>query len=327
MIKEEFKNTIRKYNLLKKGDRIVVGVSGGPDSVCLLYLLYEIMNEFRLKLYIVHLDHMLRKDSYKDREFVEKLGKELNIPVTSKKINIKTMAKCGSIEEIARNARLDFFFSAAKDVKAEKIALGHNFDDQAETVLMRIIRGTGLYGLCGILPKRRMAGFDIIRPFIEIRRKEIESFLKRKRIKARIDTSNKQDVYFRNKIRNKLLPLLANEYNENIKEVLSNLAQSAGYDYDFLLQSAERLIRRRTGRFRVDELKKIHPAILRLILRNSIFRVKGDTRRITFKHIREIEDLILNRPKNSIVDLPKGISVIKKKYLIFKKNLGTLLVF
>lgn len=324
MIKEEFKNTIRKYNLLKKGDRIVVGVSGGPDSVCLLYLLYDIMNEFRLKLYIVHLDHMLRKDSYKDREFVEKLGKELNIPVTSKKINIKTMAKCGSIEEIARNARLDFFFSVAKDVKAEKIALGHNFDDQAETVLMRIIRGTGLYGLSGILPKRRMAGFDIIRPFIEIRRKEIESFLKRKRIKARIDTSNKQDLYFRNKIRNKLLPLLANKYNKNIKEVLSNLAQSAGYDYDFLLQSAERLIRRRTGRFRVDELKKIHPAILRLILRSSIFRVKGDTRRITFKHIREIEDLILNRPKNSIVDLPKGISVIKKKHLIFKKYRGTL---
>ena len=320
MIKEGFKDTVKKYNLIKKGDSIVVGVSGGPDSVCLLYLLYGLKNEFRLKLHIAHLDHMLRKDSYKDRELVEKLGVELKIPVISKKINIKTMAKCGSIEEIARNARFDFFFSLAKEVKAEKIALGHNFDDQAETVLMRIIRGTGLYGLSGILPKRRMAGFDIIRPLIEVKRKEIESFLKRRKIKARIDTSNKEDLFFRNKIRNKLLPLLKKEYNNNIQEVLSNLAQSAGCDYDFLLRSTERLMRKKGGKFKTDELKKIHPAILRLILRSSIAGVKGDTRRITFKHIREMEDLILNRPKNSIVDLPKGVSVVKRKCLIFYRR-------
>ena len=158
MILDKVKKTIKKYNLIQKGDKIVVAVSGGPDSVALLYLLYSLRKDLKITLHIAHLDHSLRKDSYKDREFVEGLAQRLKLPITTSQINVKELAKKGSLEEIARNARLGFLFRVAQGIKADKIALGHSIDDQAETVLMRILRGTGLYGLAGILPKRNIAG-------------------------------------------------------------------------------------------------------------------------------------------------------------------------
>jgi tRNA(Ile)-lysidine synthase len=317
MILETVKSTIRKYNLIQRGDKIVAGVSGGPDSVALLFLLNSLKQELKIDLHIAHLNHMLREDSYKDEEFVQMLANRLKIPLASTQINIKEIAKKGSLEEIARNARLGFFFRVAKDVKAKKIALGHNLDDQAETVLMRILRGTGLYGLSGILPKRNIAGFTIIRPLIEVKRKEIEVFLKKRKINPRIDISNKEDIFFRNKIRNKLLPHLEKEYNKNIKEILANMAESVAFDYDYLSYVAERAIRGAETRINMNKLMKFHTSIRRLVIRRAIARRKGDTRRITFQHTREIEDLILNRPINSIVDLPGGISVVKQKYLYF----------
>lgn len=321
MILEKVRDTIKKYNLIEKNDKVVIGVSGGPDSVTLLYLLNSLKKEFKLSLHIAHLDHMLRKESYKDAEFVKKMAERLKIPMTTAQINVKELAKKGSLEEIARNARLGFLFKVAKDVKASKIALGHNLDDQTETVLMRIIRGTGLHGLAGIFPKRNIKDFQIIRPLIELRRKEIEAYLKRKKIKPCIDTSNLEDIYFRNKLRNRLLPLLEKEYNKNIREVLSNMAESARQDYDYLNRVANRLMRQAGTRINLEKFSKLHPAIQRLTLRIAIMRIKGDTRRITFQHIREIEDLIFKRPLNSIVDLPKGVSVVKKKkYLLFYRR-------
>ena len=138
MLLTKFRETIKKHNLINKGDILLVGVSGGPDSVCLVYLLNLLKKELRLTLYIAHLDHMLRRDSYKDRRFVEMLGEKLKIPVMSESVNVRGLAKGASLEETARNARLGFLFKVARRVKAKKIALGHNFDDQAETVLMRI---------------------------------------------------------------------------------------------------------------------------------------------------------------------------------------------
>ncbi|MDI6758527.1 MAG: tRNA lysidine(34) synthetase TilS [Candidatus Omnitrophota bacterium] len=321
MILRKFKNTIRQYNLIKKNDTIVIGISGGPDSTALAYLLNTLKKELMLNLHIAHLDHMLRSDSGEDREFVEELSKKLKIPITAAKINIKESAKKGSLEEIARNARLGFLIGVAKKIKTRKIALGHNFDDQAETVLMRILRGTGLYGLSGILPKRNISGFEIIRPLIEIKKREIKAYLKKKGISPCQDITNLQDVYFRNKIRNRLLPLLEKEYNKNIKEVLANMAQSAGIDYDYLSSQTSRLSRGMKTKLKISRLQKLFPAIQRLIFRRAIAEIKGDTRRITFQHIKELEDLLLNRPVNSIVDLPKGISVIKtKKDLLFYRK-------
>lgn len=313
MVLTRAKETIKRYGLINKGDKIVVGVSGGPDSIALLYILNNLKEELKLKLYVAHLDHMLRQDSCRDAEFVKKIAGKLRVPARIYRVNIKALAKKGSLEEVARNARLGFFFKVAKDVKAGKIALGHTIDDQAETVLMRILRGTGLYGLSGILPKRDIAGYKVIRPLIEIKRSQVESFLKRERISSRIDASNLEDIYFRNKIRNRLLPLLEAGYSRNIKELLANMAQSAGCDYDYLSRAAERLMRGIKCRISLAKLKKLHPALQRIIIRKMIAAVAGNTRRITFRHMMELEDLVLNRPLNSIVDLPGAISAIKRR--------------
>ena len=319
MLIEKIKHTIKKYRLIHKGDKIVIGVSGGPDSLSLLYVLNSLKKEFRLSLQVAHLDHMLRRDSPKDAEFVARIARKLNLPIATARINVKELAKeGGSLEEIARNARLGFLFKTARDFKAKKVALGHNLDDQAETVLMRILRGTGLYGLSAISPKRNIAGFEVIRPLIEVSRKEVELFLKKKKIKPRIDISNLGEVYFRNKIRNRLLPLLARDYNKNIKEILANMAEIVAFDYDFLNLKARMAMRKFGRRINTQKFLGLHPAIQRLVLRLSIARLKGNTRRLTAQHIKEIEDLILNRPVNSIVDLPGGVSVSKKKtYLCF----------
>ena len=317
MILDKVRNTIKKYNLIGRNDKIVIAVSGGPDSVALFYLLNSLKKEFKLTLHIAHLDHMLRNDSYRDAEFVKKLAEKFRLPLALTQINVKELSRKGSLEEIARNARLGFLFKVAKEIKADKIALGHHLDDQAETVLMRILRGSGLYGLAGISPKRNIAGYQIIRPLIETRRKEVEAFLKQRKIKPRLDSSNLEDLYLRNRVRNRLLPLLEKGYNKNIKEVLSNMAENVGYDYDYLIHAAHIAMKRLGPKVNLKKLLKLHPAIQRLVLRLNISRLQGDTRRITFQHIREIEDLILNRPVSSIVDLPKGVSVVKRKKQLY----------
>ncbi|MBU0503503.1 MAG: tRNA lysidine(34) synthetase TilS [Candidatus Omnitrophota bacterium] len=322
MLIDKVKTTIKKYGLFCKGDTVVIGVSGGPDSVTLLWVINTMKKDFNLKLHVVHVDHKLRPDSGKDREFVVKLTKKMKIPMTVETIHIKKLSLKGSLEEIARNARLGALFQVAKKIKADKIALGHNLDDQAETLLMRILRGSGLYGLSGILPKRKFAGFIVIRPLIEIKRREIEMFLKKRGIKARIDKTNSEDIFFRNKIRNCLIPLLEKEYSGNLKEILSNMAENIGYDYDYLLKISNKHLSRSGNMVNIEKFIRLHPSIRRLVLRSIISRVKGDTRSITFRHIRELEDLIINRPINSIVDLPKNVSAVKKKksLVFYRRN-------
>ncbi len=316
MIILKARSIIEKYSLLNNGERVLIGVSGGPDSMVLLNILNTLKNEFKLKLFVAHLDHMLRKDSFKDAEFVKNAAERLKIPYIGAKIKIRKLAK-GSLEEIARNARLNFLFKTAKIIKADKIALGHNLNDQAETVIMRILRGAGLYGLAGILPKRKINGFTVIRPLISVSRKEIESYLNKNKIRAVIDETNLKDIYFRNKIRNRLIPLLEKEYNLNIKEVLANMAETIAFDYDYLSSAAKRIDEKFGRKIKLKRFLTLHPAIRRLILRQRIEKITGNTRKIGFKHIKEIEDLIQHRPVNSVVDLPKEASVAKKGASLF----------
>lgn len=322
MILDKFRDTIDRYKLINRQDKILVAVSGGPDSVAMLYLLSSLKKELGLSLHIAHLDHMLRRESSGDRLFVEGLAGRLGLAVTSAQINIKKMVPAGSLEEAARDARLNFLFKAAKKIKADKIALGHNLDDQAETVLMRLLRGSGLYGLAGILPKREISGFQVIRPLIEIKRAEIEAFLKKKKIAARVDLSNAQDIYFRNKIRHNLLPLLEREYSGNIRNILSNTAKSIAYDYDYLTKAAGLAQKKLGRRINLEKFLRLHPAMQRMVLRLSIAALKGNMRRIGFRHILEIEDLISSRPVNSVVDLPGEISAVKKGECFFFRRKG-----
>jgi len=320
-IVNKVKNTIFKYNLISKNDIVLIGVSGGPDSVAMLYILNALSKALGFSLQVAHLDHKLRKNSFKDSEFVQSLADKLNLPLCQSRIDVKALSEKGSVEEAARNARLEFFVHCAKRIRAKKIALGHTVDDQAETVLMRLIRGAGLSGLCGILPKRKILGFEVIRPLIEVKRKEIELFLEKRKIKYRVDETNSQEIYLRNKIRLQLLPLLEKCYNRNIKEVLAKTAEIVGSDYDYLSQETACFAKVLSKRIDLFKFRKLHIAMQRMLIRYNISLLVGDTRRVTFKHLEEIADLVDHRPLNSIVDLPKGVSVIKKrKALLFFKR-------
>ncbi|MDD5281726.1 MAG: tRNA lysidine(34) synthetase TilS [Candidatus Omnitrophica bacterium] len=310
---KEINATIKKYRLIQNGDKILMGVSGGPDSLTLLLQLFSLKNKLGLTLHVAHIDHGLRKDSGSDAFFVEGWAGKLGIPITSTRLNPEFIKRKGSLEEACRQARMDFFIRTAKEIRADKIALGHNLDDQAETILMRLLRGTGLSGLTGISVKRRIKKMVFIRPLLETSRKEIEGFLKRRGVKPRIDSTNKEDVFFRNKIRHNLIPLLKKEYNKNITEVLANLAESISYDYEYLDQIARNKVKGNNLLLNIKRIRRLHPAILRLKIRQSIACIQGDTRRIGFQHIKELEDMLNNRPIGSIVDLPKGISVKKTR--------------
>ncbi|MDD5347050.1 MAG: tRNA lysidine(34) synthetase TilS [Candidatus Omnitrophica bacterium] len=303
---------MRRYALFKKGDTVLIGVSGGPDSVALLYCLAGFRKEYGIHLHVAHLDHMLRKNSGQDSRFVERICKNLGVPCTCARIDCKALSRHGSVEELCRNARIGFLVNVCRRIKADAIALGHTLDDQAETVLMRLLRGTGLQGLSGIAAARVMYGIKFVRPLIEVRRKDVERFLARRSIKPCIDASNLQDIYFRNRIRNNLIPLLEKKYSPAIKELLSNLAESASLDYDYILSAARRAMPRRGTRIPVRKFLTLHPSVARQLTRLLFCRLKGDTRRLTFTHVKEVESLCLHRPDGSIVDLPSRIRVKKQ---------------
>ena len=211
MLLARLEDTIQKFNLLNYNDRLILAVSGGPDSVTLVYLLNKLKKRWHLHLHLAHLNHMIRKDEAdSDSIFVEKLAKKLNLPLTCERMKVKDFAKEAklSLEEAARKVRYDFLLSVARENSAPKIALGHTRDDQAETVLMRFLRGSGISGLRGIPPKRKLNGCLIIRPLIEVSRCQILRFLSAKNISFRTDSSNLKNLYFRNRVRNQLLPFL-----------------------------------------------------------------------------------------------------------------------
>ena len=209
--------------MFTKGDRVLVGVSGGPDSIALLLALHGLKSELGLKLFVASLNHMFRKDAEKDIRFVKKMAAKLKVPLFTENIDIPKQHKVdgGSKEDLARTVRYDFFLKAAKKFRANKIALGHTRDDQAETVLMRLIYGAGITGLSGIPATRKFNKYLIVRPFIETARSDINLYLKEKKVEAKIDVTNSDNAYKRNKIRSQLIPLLEREYNPNIKEALA----------------------------------------------------------------------------------------------------------
>lgn len=320
MFTDQIRATIRKYNLISRGDKIIAGVSGGPDSCAMLLGLHAISKEFGFSVHVAHFDHGVRHDSSRDARFVKALSDRLALPCTIGKPCSEPGTERGSMEETWRKQRLDFFGRVARGQKTRVVALAHTRDDQAETVLMRVIRGTGLYGLAGIIPRREMNGLVVIRPLLEVTRADVERYLKRRRVRARVDPTNAKDLFFRNKIRNRLLPLLKKTFNPGISEALARLGESAGQDYDFLNRKASALCDSTGRRIPLLYLRRAHPALRRIAYRNAIAAVAGSTRRITLKHTSEIEDLLLYRPAGSVVHLPREISCVKKKsHLVFAR--------
>jgi tRNA(Ile)-lysidine synthase len=324
------KSTVNKYRMLDKHSSVLAGLSGGPDSVALLYSLVSLKNEYRLNIYIAHMDHMFRgEESRQDRKFCECLAHSLGLPIFCEERDIPAISKKKGIspEEAARFERYDFFFRVMRKMRADKIAVGHTSDDQAETVLMRIMRGSGVSGLRGISPVKEINGAVIIRPLIEITRREIECFLKERAIECRHDSSNDKVIFTRNRVRHELIPYLEDKFNPNIKEVLVNMAENLREEDDFLDRFSGRKFKIMSGKNSSGEIfidmrkfKKQPAAVKKRILRKALKELKGDLRRFTYQHWREVEDLISARPVTSIVDLPGGIDIRKEKdRLVLKK--------
>ena len=318
MLTSNVKKYIQDHCLVHRRDKIIVGVSGGPDSIALLYILFFLQDELGVELHVAHFNHRLRQSSRKDQKFVEQFCSKLHLPFHTRVAN-KLLLRKGSIEDVARRHRFHFFIHLAKKIKAQHIALGHTQNDFAETVLLHLLRGSGLQGLRGIMPQRYLEGVSFIRPLLLIRRSEILKFLKNHKLKYCLDPTNQQTKFFRNKIRHKLLPLLQKQYNPNIVNLLANLGNNSALDYDYLIAHAAKIMKslskksRNAISMKLKEFKNQHPAIQRMMMRLSIECLKGNTNRLTLKHILEMEDLIRNRPVNSVVHLPDRIFVRKDK--------------
>jgi tRNA(Ile)-lysidine synthase len=315
---DKIKGTVRKYDLLSMGDRVVVAVSGGPDSVCLLKLLTMLVAEYRLELLLAHLNHGMRGvESDRDEDFVRTLGETLHLEVVSKKIRIPELLKGGvSAEDLCREERYKFLIKVCKDKGFTKIALGHHQDDQVETVLINILRGTGMEGLKGILPNRKGI---FIRPLFEVRRSEIAEFIKKEKLTTVIDSSNESDQFLRNRLRRNLIPLIEKDYNPAFSDNMSRMAEIAALENDYLKQAVDRVLEKwgldkALEKMKVDiaSLLSCHPALQRRIVKTVVLRLTPGEKGISYAHVRSVLDLAAGDSPSGRLDLPFGIRIYRE---------------
>lgn len=237
-MKQKILQTIKKYNLIESGDSIVIGVSGGPDSICLLHILNEIKNELNFKIYVAHVNHMIRKEADEETEYVKEFCEKLGVECFIKKIDVIKQAeelKKGT-EETGRNARYEFFNEILKITSSNKIATAHNNNDKVETIIMNILRGSSISGLKGIEPIRDN---KYVRPLIEISREEIEKYCIDHNLNPKIDKSNNENIYTRNKVRNIVIPYIKKEFNPNIIKTINRLSEVATEENEYLNKITE----------------------------------------------------------------------------------------
>lgn len=293
MIEDKFLETIKEYEMFAPGDTVLAAVSGGVDSTALLNLLVAHRDKLKLSLHVAHLNHMLRKgDAELDARFVQGLAQKFNLPVTVEAVDVAALAKQEKlgIEEAARLARYEFFERTARKIGAQRIAVAHTADDNVETFLMRLLRGAGLKGLCGIPPKRGL----IVRPLIKAWRREIEDYVGALKLVPRRDHTNYESKYLRNSVRLKLIPQLK-IYNLNIKEIILQTILLLTEDNLYLENKAAEALEsvQKTGepgevRLDLARLKKIEPALRGHLLRLAVARVKGDLNQLAYGHIRAV---------------------------------------
>ncbi|MDD5083891.1 MAG: tRNA lysidine(34) synthetase TilS [Candidatus Moranbacteria bacterium] len=305
---KSIQNTAHTHHLWSKGSKILVGVSGGPDSVCLLDILVVLSKKYDWELRIAHVNYSLRgKDSAADERFVKGLAKRHSIPCSVLKPKI---TGTNNLEEVLRDIRYDFFEKTRQKHHLDTIAIAHTLDDQAETVLMRLIRGSGLSGLRAMQPKTG----TIIRPFLETSRKDIMSYLKKQGLIYRIDASNEDMRFLRNRIRHKLLPYLRENFNPSIQDVLAHTAHIVGEDYNTLLSFAELCPiifhqEEQTISFQASDLLALSISMQKMILRNFFTILRGDVQGICGTHTNEVLKM-LSSDKSKIKTLSfQGLTV------------------
>jgi tRNA(Ile)-lysidine synthase len=346
------RRTVDRYRMLSPGDRVVVAVSGGPDSVALAHLLLRLSREYGLTLHVAHLDHQLRgAEAAEDARFVARLAEEWGLPATVEAADVpgRLAREGGSAEAVAREERYAFLERVAAAAGASRVALGHHVGDVAETVLMNLLRGTGPRGLGGIPPVR--AG-RYIRPLIEVDRSAILAYLEEQGLPYRVDPSNTSPAFLRNRVRHELLPYLERRFAPDLPAILGRTAALLRAEDDYLEEVVGRLrtelgrpdsgrARRATGQgpaeagpavvFPCAQLAVLHPALLRRLIRQVWAELAADKGtpgahrpeeapeafpgegRLSFERVEAVAALVREGRTGSRVELPAGV-VARRRY-------------
>jgi len=324
------RQVIDRHGLLAGGKMVVVGVSGGPDSLCLLHVLNRLREGYGTELHVAHLDHRIRGlESQDDAAFVARLAKEWGLPATVEARDVPRLARESklAIEEAARQARYSFLAQVAQAVGAKRIAVGHNADDQTETIVMHWLRGAGLAGLRGMSPLTDLGGMrlkaawpahpplhlQLIRPLLETPRAEIEAYCQEHGLTPRFDHSNLDTTYYRNRLRHELIPYLES-YNPNIREVLRRSAQVISDDYGFLQAELERVWpvvvsseSREAITFDLENWRALPTSQQRSTLREAVHRLRRSLRNINWIHVENALSALRAKPAGTQVTLPQGL--------------------
>ena len=337
MLKEKVLETVKKYNLINDGDRIICGVSGGPDSMTMLNILKSFKKEkvFDFEIIVAHINHGLRENAKLDEKYVIEYCEKNNIQYFVLHTNIKEIAEKEKrgLEETGRIIRYNFFDEILAKTKSNKIAIAHNSNDNVETIIMNIIRGSGLSGLKGIEAKLD----NYIRPLIEIEREEIENYCEKEKLNPRHDESNDENIYTRNKIRNIAIPYVKEELNPNILEAITRLSEIAKDDLNYLDLQTEKAYKEicleeknvTENVYNVEkeatitlDLKKFNEenrAIQKRLIMYSINKIFGTTKGIEKIHIEDIIKLCNNNIGNKFLTPNKKTKIViknKKIYII-----------
>mgnify|MGYP001630080379 FL=1 len=326
-MKEKVKEIIKKYNLINSGDKIVLGVSGGPDSIAMLDILRQLKSEMEFEIYVVHINHSIRgEDADEDEEYVKNYCRKYEIECFTKKIDVPTIARTEKIgtEEAGRKVRYEYFEEILKETGSNKIAIAHNKNDNVETIIMHLLRGSGISGLKGIEPIREN---KFIKPLIECDRQEIEKYCEENNLQPRIDKTNFENECTRNKIRNIVIPYIKKEFNPNIIETMTRLSDVISSENDFIENIAKEnynkiLVIEEKNRI---ELKLKEFNLLDEVLKNRIILIStrklfGSTQGIEKVNIEDIIKLCNNNIGNKFLMPNKNLKVlIQNKKINFIK--------
>lgn len=334
MLKKQVIATIKKYNLIENEDKIVLGVSGGPDSLAMLNILNELRKEeWKFDIVVAHVNHGLRENAKIDEEFVKDFCKKINVECYVLHENVKEIAEKEKrgLEETGRNVRYNFFNKILKETGSNKIAIAHNSNDNVETIIMNIIRGAGLAGLRGIEAKSG----NYIRPLIECQRDLIEEYCKKQKLNPRHDESNDVNIYTRNKIRNVAIPYIKKELNPNIIETITRLSLIAKDDINYLDAETERaynnmhIYEKKLSKQVYNEEKeatiildlkafnKENKAIQKRVILYAINKLFGSTKGIEKIHIEDIVKLCNNNIGNKYLTPNKKTKIVIKNKKIY----------
>lgn len=311
---------IEKHQLMKKNSSVVVGVSGGPDSLALLHILNLLKEKYDIKIFAAHVDHMFRgEESKKEMEFVIDFCQKFNIPCCAKQINVPQIAKERRVnpQQAARESRYRFFKEVMDRQKADYLALAHHGDDQIETILMNLVRGTVGKRLAGIPVKRKFGPGQIIRPFLGVTKSDILQYCEKNQLNPRFDPSNEKDAYTRNRFRKYILPVIRQE-NEKVYDHFQYFSEIMMEDEQFLEELTKQhlnkiVIGKKDSEvtLHIEEFQKLPEPIKRraiYVMMDELFGNKGVFSAI---HIESVKNFLLNKRPSGFLHLPMGLKVMK----------------